>query len=296
MEPVFRNQSLISTTLTDNNPLKIGMGQYLNRYTRFKDEIIANQHSANFPNKVANNMYIIKSWPDSLYKGIADSKLSPVKEYVYSDLGFILMKQLADSITHVPFEKYLDSVFYRKLGAGHLCFNPLDRFSIDDIAPTEDDQLFRMQKIRGYVHDPRAAMFGGIAGHAGLFGNTIDLAKLLQMLLNGGEYAEERYLSPETIELFTRDRLGITGSRRGLGWDKPEPDLAKPGPSCMSASSVSYGHTGFTGTIVWVDPEYDLIYIFLSNRVNPDASNNKLLETNVRTEVQQIVYNAILNK
>lgn len=296
MEPVFRNQSLISTTLTDNNPLKIGMGQYLNRYTRFKDEIIANQHSANFPNKVANNMYIIKSWPDSMYKGIADSKLSPVKEYVYSDLGFILMKQLADSITHVPFEKYLDSVFYRKLGAGHLCFNPLDRFSIDDIAPTEDDQLFRMQKIRGYVHDPRAAMFGGIAGHAGLFGNTIDLAKLLQMLLNGGEYAEERYLSPETIELFTRDRLGITGSRRGLGWDKPEPDLAKPGPSCLSASSVSYGHTGFTGTIVWVDPEYDLIYIFLSNRVNPDASNNKLLETNVRTEVQQIVYNAILNK
>ena len=296
MEPVFRNQSLISTTLTDNNPLKIGMGQYLNRYTRFKDDIIADRYSANFPYKVASNMYIIKSWPDSMYKGIADSKLGPVKEYVYSDLGFILMKQLTDSITHVSFEKYLDSVFYRKLGAGHLCFNPLERFSAGEIAPTENDQLFRMQKIRGYVHDPRAAMFGGIAGHAGLFGNTVDLAKLLQMLLNGGEYAEERYLSPETIELFTRDRLGIAGSRRGLGWDKPEPDPAKPGPACLSASSVSYGHTGFTGTIVWVDPEYDLIYIFLSNRVNPDAANNKLLETNVRTEVQQVVYNAILNK
>jgi beta-N-acetylhexosaminidase len=296
MEPVFKNQSLISTALTDYNPLKIGTGQYLNRYTRFRDDIIADRYSANFPYKVADHMYILRSWPDSMYKGIADSKLSPVKEYVYSDLGFILMKQLADSITHVPFEKYLDSVFYRKLGADRLCFNPLDRFSVDEIAPTEDDQLFRMQKIRGYVHDPRAAMFGGIAGHAGLFGNAVDLVKLLQMLLNGGEYAEERYLSPETVELFTRDRPGIPGSRRGLGWDKPEPDRTKPNPSCPSASSISYGHTGFTGTIVWVDPAYDLIYIFLSNRVYPDAANNKLLETNVRTEVQQVVYNAILNK
>jgi beta-N-acetylhexosaminidase len=296
MEPVFRNQPLISTTLTDINPLKIGTGQYLNRYTRFKDDIIADRYSPNFPYKVANSMYISKSWPDSMYKEIADSKINPVKEYVYSDLGFMLMKQLADSVTRVPFEKYLDSVFYRKLGAGRLCFNPLDRFSADEIAPTEDDQLFRMQRIRGYVHDPRAAMFGGIAGHAGLFGNTIDLAKLLQMLLNGGEYAGERYLSPEIVELFTRDRPGIAGSRRGLGWDKPEPDHTKPGPSCLSASPVSYGHTGFTGTLVWVDPAYDLIYIFLSNRVYPDATNNKLLETNIRTEVQQVVYNAILNK
>jgi beta-glucosidase-like glycosyl hydrolase/CubicO group peptidase (beta-lactamase class C family) len=296
LEPVFNNQQLISTTLTETNPLKIGNGQYLNRYTRFRDEIIANRYSGNFPYQVADKMYITKSWPDSIYKGIADSKLNDKKEYVYSDLGFILLKQLADSITGVPFEEYLDSVFYGKLGAGRLCFNPLNRFSADEIAPTEDDQLFRKQKIRGYVHDPRAAMFGGIAGHAGLFGNSVDLAKLLQMMLNRGEYAGERYISPETIELFTKDPLGVTGSRRGLGWDKPEPDRTRQGPSCISASPVSYGHTGFTGTIVWVDPAFDLIYIFLSNRVYPDAANNKLLETNVRTAVQQVVYNAIMDR
>jgi CubicO group peptidase (beta-lactamase class C family) len=241
-------------------------------------------------------MYICKSWPDTVYKAIADTRLGNPKEYVYSDLGFMLCKQLVDSITGVPFDDYLDSVFYRKLGAERLCFNPLDRFEAADIAPTENDQLFRMQQIRGYVHDPRAAMLGGIAGHAGLFGNTLDLAKLLQMMLNHGEYGGERFLSANTIDRFTREYSGIPGSRRGLGFDKPEPDRTKPGPSCLSASPVSYGHTGFTGTMVWVDPAYDLIYIFLSNRVFPDASNNKLLETNVRTDVQQVVYNAIIDK
>jgi len=296
LEPVFKNQSLISTTLTETNPIKIGTGQYLNRYTRFKNEIISDKYSPNYPYQVADKVYITKSWPDTIYKGIADSKLNDKKEYIYSDLGFILLKQLVDSITQVPFDEYLDSVFYRKLGAGKLCFNPLNRFRADEIAPTEDDQLFRMQKIRGYVHDPRAAMFGGISGHAGLFGNTVDLAKLLQMMLNGGEYGGERFISPETIELFTKERLGISGSRRGLGFDKPELDKTKTGPSCSSASPVSYGHTGFTGTIIWVDPTYDLIYIFLSNRVYPDAANNKLLDTNVRADVQQVVYNAIMDK
>jgi beta-N-acetylhexosaminidase len=296
LEPVFKNQPLISATQTDANPIKIANGQYLNRYTRFRNNIISDRFSKDFPYKVADQMYIMKSWPDTIYKGIADSKLSGKKEYVYSDLGFILLKQLADSITHVPFDFYLDSVFYRKLGASRLCFNPLNRYASEDIAPTENDQLFRMQQVRGYVHDPRAAMFGGIAGHAGLFGNALDLAKLLQMMLNGGEYGGERFVSRETIELFTKDYQGISGSRRGLGFDKPEPDKSKPGSSCLSASPVSYGHTGFTGTIIWVDPAYDLIYVFLSNRVYPDAANNKLLETNVRTDIQQVVYNAILDK
>jgi CubicO group peptidase (beta-lactamase class C family) len=296
LEPVFKNQSLFSTTLTDTNPIKIGTGQYLNRYTRFKNEIISDKYSPNYPYQVADKIYITKSWPDTIYRGIADSKLNNQKEYIYSDLGFILLKQLVDSITQVPFDEYLDSVFYRKLGAGKLCFNPLNRFREDEIAPTEDDQLFRMQKIRGYVHDPRAAMFGGISGHAGLFGNSVDLAKLLQMMLNGGEYGGERFISPETIELFTKERLGISGSRRGLGFDKPELDKTKTGSSCSSASPVSYGHTGFTGTIIWVDPTYDLIYIFLSNRVYPDAANNKLLDTNVRIDVQQVLYNAIVDK
>jgi CubicO group peptidase (beta-lactamase class C family) len=295
-QPVFRNQSLITSFISDINPLKIGPGQYMNRYTQFKTNIISHNPSPLFPNKVADNMYIAKSWPDSMYLGIVGSSLRDRKEYVYSDLGFILFRQMVDSVTRVPFDYLLDSLFYKKLGAGKLCFNPLNRFERQNIVPTEDDQLFRHQLIQGYVHDPRAAMFGGIAGHAGLFGNALDLAKLFQMMLNKGTYAGERYLSEETIDLFTRERLGIKGSRRGLGFDKPEPDITKTSPACMGASSESYGHTGFTGTMIWVDPTYDLVYIFLSNRVYPDASNNKLIEMNVRTDIQQVVYNAIMDK
>ena len=295
-EPVFRNHSLITPVISDVNPIRIGNGQYLNRYTQFKSNIISRSSSPAFPYKVADNLYISRNWPDTMYQGIVASVLREKKEYVYSDLGFILFKQMVDSITHLPFEKLLDSLFYRRLGAGTLGFNPLDRFNKNSIAPTEDDHLFRHQLVHGYVHDQRAAMFGGISGHAGLFGNAVDLAKLFQMMLNLGEYGGERYISEETIELFTKNRMGIQGSRRGLGFDKPEPDITKPSPACLSASSESYGHTGFTGTMIWVDPIYDLVYIFLSNRVYPDASNNRLIEMNIRTNVQQMVYNSITSK
>ncbi len=205
----------------------------------------------------------------------------------------MLMKQLVDSVTHIPFDAYLDSVLYRKLGADRLCFNPLNRFSKKEIAPTEDDQLFRKQLVQGYVHDPRAAMLGGVSGHAGLFGDALDVAKVLQMMLNHGEYGGERFITPETIELFTEKPLSA-GNRRGLGFDKPEPDKSKPQPTCDGPSLASYGHTGFTGNMIWVDPAYDLIYVFLSNRVYPDAENTKLAEMNVRTNVQQAVYNALI--
>ena len=138
----------------------------------------------------------------------------------------MLLKQLVDTVTHVPFDTYLDSVFYRKLGADRLCFNPLNRFSKKEIAPTEDDQLFRKQLVHGYVHDPRAAMLGGVSGHAGLFGDALDVAKVLQMMLNHGEYGGERFITPETIKLFTEKPLSA-GNRRGLGFDKPEPDKIK---------------------------------------------------------------------
>ncbi len=204
MEPVFKNQQLISNKQTDSNPIKIGPNQYLNRYTRYKSNIISNHYSDLYPLKVADHMYIASSWVDTIYNGIAKSSLSPKKEYLYSDLGFMLMKQLVDSVTRIPFDAYLDSVLYRKLGADRLCFNPLSRFSKKEIAPTEDDQLFRKQLVQGYVHDPRAAMLGGVAGHAGLFGDALDVAKVLQMMLNHGEYGGERFITPETIELFTK--------------------------------------------------------------------------------------------
>lgn len=293
MEPVFKNQQLITNRQTDSNPIRIGPNQYLNRYTRYKSNIISNHYSDLYPLKVADNMYIVRSWVDTVYNGIAKSALSQKKEYLYSDLGFMYLKQLVDTVTHAPFDVYLDSVFYRKLGADRLCFNPLDRFSKSEIAPTEDDHLFRKQLVHGYVHDPRAAMVGGVSGHAGLFGDAIDVAKVLQMMLNQGEYGGERFITPETIRMFTEKPLS-TGNRRGLGFDKPEPDKSKPQPTCDGPSLSSYGHTGFTGNMIWVDPAYDLIYIFLSNRVYPDAENTKLAEMNVRTNVQQAVYNSLI--
>jgi len=296
MEPVFKNQVLISPKITETNPIKVGTGQYLNRYTRFRSNIISSRYSEKFPLQVADNMYMIKSWPDTIYKGIANSPLNERKEYVYSDLGFILFRQLVDSVTRLPFDRYVDSVFYRKIGAGSLCFNPMKRFPRDVIEPTEDDQIFRKQQVQGYVHDPRAAMLGGISGHAGLFGNALDLAKMLQMMLNRGEYGDERFINPETIDLFTLMPLANNGNRRGLGFDKPETDKSKPNPVCEGASPESYGHTGFTGNMIWVDPAYDLIYVFLSNRVYPDAENVKLAELNVRTQIQQVLYNAMLDK
>jgi beta-glucosidase-like glycosyl hydrolase/CubicO group peptidase (beta-lactamase class C family) len=294
MQPVFRDQILVSPKMSETNPIRVSTTQFLNRYTDFKNNFISSSPSSHFPLKVADNMYIIRSVQDTIYHGIASSPLLEKKEFVYSDLGFILFKQLVDSITRVPFDHILDSVFYRKLGAGRLCFNPLNRFNRDEIAPTEYDQIFRKQQIHGYVHDPRAAMLGGISGHAGLFGNAFDLAKVLQMMLNQGEYGGEQFIRPETIELFTSKPLGYPGNRRGLGFDKPEPDKTKPQPSVEVASAGSYGHTGFTGNMIWVDPAYDLIYIFLSNRVYPDAENTKLAALNVRTRIQQVIYNAIM--
>ncbi len=293
MEPVFKDQLLVSPIISEAYPFRVSSVQYLNRYTDYKNTFISSRQSSHFPLKVADNMYIIKSVQDTIYNGIAASPLLQKQEYVYSDLGFILFKQLVDSITRVPFDRYLDSVFYLKLGAGRLCFNPLNRFTRDEIAPTEYDQIFRKQLVHGYVHDPRAAMLGGISGHAGLFGNAFDVAKVLQMMLNNGEYGDEQFIRPETIELFTRKPLGYPGNRRGLGFDKPETDKTKPQPTVEAASAESYGHTGFTGNMIWVDPAFDLIYVFLSNRVYPDSENTRLAAMNVRTRIQQVIYNAI---
>jgi beta-glucosidase-like glycosyl hydrolase/CubicO group peptidase (beta-lactamase class C family) len=255
--------------------------------------IYSGTYSSQYPLSVTENLFANESTPDSIYKRIAHTKTFKKKSFIYSDLGFILLKQLVDSVTKVSFDYYLDSVFYKRLGAARLCFNPLSRFSRREIAPTENDLILRHQQIQGYVHDPVAAMMGGIAGHAGLFGNALDLAKVLQMLLNGGNFGGEQYLKPQTIREFTESYTGANGNRRGLGFDKPEPDAVKVSPACPLSSSKSYGHSGFTGTYFWVDPAYELLYIFLSNRIYPDVRNNKLVEENIRTRVQDIVYCAI---
>ena len=169
-----------------------------------------------------------------------------------------------------------------------MCYNPLDKFPKDQVVPTEKDKRFRKQVVQGYVHDYGAAMMGGVGGHAGLFSNANDLAKIMQMYLQKGEYGGERYLADETIQLFTKKAYSKGNNRRALGFDRPGP--RKKSPVTKYASSSSFGHSGFTGTLAWVDPKEQFVYVFLSNRVYPNAENNKLLDLSVRTKIQEVFY------
>jgi beta-N-acetylhexosaminidase len=179
------------------------------------------------------------------------------------------------------------------MGLSRITYNPLRYFSKDELVPTERDNLFRNQLIQGYVHDQGAAMLGGVGGHAGIFSNATDLAALMQMLLNGGTYGGKRFISKATIDEFTRCQFCANDNRRGLGFDKPEMNYSKTGPTCKCVSSMSFGHTGFTGTIAWVDPDQKLVYIFLSNRVYPDAENKKIQTLATRVEIQEVIYNSL---
>ena len=194
-------------------------------------------------------------------------------------------------------DNYVEETFYQPMHLYNTTFKPNEHIAINTIAPTEDELQFREQLLRGFVHDPGAAMFGGIAGHAGLFSNVHDLAILYSMLLNGGMWDGERYLKKETIDFFTAYHSNV--SRRGFGFDKPEKDNAKrsePYP-CLDASPQAFGHSGFTGIWVWVDPKYNLLFIFLSNRVNPNGGDNaKLSSLNVRGKMLEAVYQSIYNK
>jgi len=194
----------------------------------------------------------------------------------------------------MPLNEYAQKTFYQPLLMTSTGFKPRDRYPISTVVPTEEEKHFRQQLIRGDVHDEGASLFGGVAGHAGLFSNAYDLAQLYQMLLNGGGLNGNKYLNKETVDLFTSYNSEV--SRRGLGFDKPEKDNAtrkEPYPS-KSVSTSKFGHTGFTGTCVWVDPKEQLIYIFLSNRVTPTRNNNILGQLNVRPNIQEAIYQAIL--
>lgn len=241
--------------------------------------------------EVAKDMYMNKAGVDSVYKQIIASKLNPRKDYLYSDLGFYLFRKIVEKLSGDTFENFTDKKFYKPLGLSTMTFNPLRKFPAERIVPTENDQIFRKQLLQGYVHDPGAAMLGGISGHAGLFSDANDLAILMQMLLNRGEYGGERYLNPTTVSLFTRKQE--TKNRRGLGFDKPEPDIYKPKSTADDASPRTFGHSGFTGTCVWADPDYELIYVFLSNRIHPTADNQKLVQKNIRTVIHQAIYDAM---
>lgn len=241
--------------------------------------------------KICDGMYQCYSIEDSMWSAIYKSELG-AKVYKYSDLGFFFMKKLVEEKLRIPLEQCDQRYFYNSLGMNNTMYKPKEKgVSISNIPPTEIDNYFRNRKIQGDVHDPGAAMLGGVGGHAGLFANANDLAKYFQMLLNQGTFGGVRFLKASTIAEFTHKQY--SGSRRGLGFDKPETGKDN-GPTCKSASASSFGHTGFTGTIAWADPMYNLLFIFLSNRTFPSQDNKLLINKDIRPKIQQEIYNAVL--
>lgn len=246
--------------------------------------------SAAFPTKVAEHFYLRKDYfKDVIWPDMLKSPLKTRGKYVYSDLSMYFMKEIVETISETPLNVYVSRNFYAPLGMQRAGFLPLNRFPADQIVPTENDKGFRKQLLIGYVHDQGAGLLGGVSGHAGLFASANDLAILYQMILNRGTYGGEQYIKPETVDLFTSKQSDV--SRRGLGFDRWDPNRSNRYPSVM-ASDQTYGHTGYTGTCFWVDPKYNLVYIFLSNRVNPSVTN-KLSDLGIRRRVQDAIYEAI---
>ncbi|MFT5157426.1 MAG: beta-N-acetylhexosaminidase [Bacteroidia bacterium] len=255
------------------------------------DTTYSRTESEKFCIKVSDDLYMCKDYQKVIIGTIYDSEVKSPGNYKYSDLGMILMRYVIENITNTSFDKYVDSVFYKPMGLRSMTFNPLQKFSKNQIVPTEDNADFRGELIHGYVHDPAAAMLDGISGHAGLFASSADVAAVMQMLLNGGFYNGTRFLNPETIAAFTSYQS--TNSRRGVGFDKVEPNSNKINPYSDYGSARAFGHTGFTGTMMWADPDKDFIYIFLSNRIYPSSSNKLLVSMGVRTDILDVIYKSI---
>ena len=260
-----------------------------------KPTFYASTRSDEFSNEVAPGRYSTKAADDSVWAWTMRSSLLPKIRgkypVEYSDLSFLVMKRLSEKLLRQPLEAFLDRNFYRPLGLGSMTYNPLQRFPKSCIAPTENDTYYRREQLQGSVHDQMAALVGGVGGHAGLFATANDLAVLMQMNLQNGRYGGVSYFQNPVVTEFAR---AAPGSRRGLGWDHGTPELgAGHGPTSALSSPGTFGHTGFTGTCVWMDPEKGILYVFLSNRVYPDAGNNKLRQYNIRTRIHDVIYKAL---
>ena len=258
----------------------------------YKANTFSVKKTPNYSRQVADDLYIKNSFKDSIYSWIIQTPLRKKSKYLYSDIGYYFFLKIIEDLTKNTLDSVSNNLFYAPLGLRNTGFLPLIRFDQSKIVPTENDTIFRDQVIKGYVHDPGAAMMGGVGGHAGLFSNASELAVIMQMLLNKGTYGGERFLSEEVIDIYTACQFCDDDNRRGAGFDKPVRDDSS-GPTCNCISFDSYGHSGFTGTIAWADPEEGIIYIFLSNRIYPSAENLKLIRMNIRTKIQEEIYNSL---
>ena len=253
-------------------------------------EIFSQQPDSGHAVQIADSLWMNKSYQDDMWQSIIASELKNKGEFVYSDLGFIILGKIIERITGSTVAQYAAKHFYRPMNLNHMSFNPSDIYYSSVIAPTVDDNYFRMQRIQGFVHDPTAAMFGGVAGHAGLFSNAEDLAKLMQMMANNGSFEGKQYLKPYTLREFTARQKN---THRGLGFDKPNGLKAEKANVSTLVPLELFGHSGFTGNWAWADPKNNIVFVFLSNRTFPDENNKKLISNNIRTRAIELVYKAL---
>lgn len=298
MLPLFENSNKADATLLDMLTHQARFQAWIPFYKNTLDSLkhpdslyYRMAYSEEFPTKVANNLYLRKDYNTVMLKMIADSPLLDKKQYKYSDFSFIILKEYLERALDKKLDVLVEEQFYKHLGATTMTYNPLNKFESTRIAPTEEDTYFRYQTIQGYVHDMAAAMQGGVSGHAGLFSNSIDVAKMMQLYLQKGKYGDQEFFSEKTFNDFNKCYYCKDGNRRGVGFDKPQ--LGKEGPTCGCVSMTSFGHTGFTGTMAWADPEKEIVYVFLSNRTYPNAEPNKLSKLNIREQIQEIIYQSI---
>ena len=263
----------------------------LNEKGKLKKNLYRKKRSDDYNIPVADKLFLRSDYKDTIWNRILTSPLDNKGKSVYSDLDFLFLAAVVEQVTGKTIDKYADENFYKPLGLQRMLYKPLGSFNLLQIAPTEMDFAFRGELVHGYVHDPGAAMLGGVAGHAGLFASAHDVAVVFQMLLNRGTYGGKRYFKPATVDMFTA--YNSTLNHRGLGFDKPATDPDDGGPAGSRTSPQAYGHQGFTGTCVWADPATGIVFVFLSNRVYPTADNTKINKLNVRTLAQDYIYEAL---
>jgi beta-N-acetylhexosaminidase len=295
--PQIKNSDIAALPLKDLLMHRSGFKPFIPYYEKtMKDGKVLKKYykttpSKKFPVQLTDSLFLKRSYPDTMMAIIYRQALTPGKNYVYSDINFYLLRE----VNEIAGKAYLPNQvepLYQSLGAYTLGYRPLNRFAKSNIAPTELDKTFRKTLIHGYVHDPGAAMLGGVGGHAGLFSNANDLGKVMQLFLNKGSYGGIKYFSDSTFNEFNKAWY-YPENRRGMGFDKPETRAGLDSPCAAEADASSFGHSGFTGTFTWVDPKDELVYVFLSNRVYPDAENKKLVKMGIRTKIQTVLYKAI---
>ena len=300
MLPIFKNSNKATINFKDLLSHYAGLAAGIPFYkatmdkSSFPSEVYFRKISEEqFSKKMADSLFIRNDFCDTIMKMIVKSKIALKKEYKYSDLTFMILKDYLEKTTSKTLDVLIQENFYRSLGMNNSSFNPLEKFDKNRIPPTENDTYFRRQLLQGYVNDLSAALEGGVSGHAGVFSNAMDVAKIMQLYLQKGKYGDQQYFSEKTFDDFNTCYFCAAGNRRGVGFDKPQ--LGAEGPTCGCASMTSFGHTGYTGTMAWADPDAQIVYVFLSNRTFPIAGTNRLSKENIREDIQKVIYEAIQN-